>query len=73
MSVAVPSDEEKDEVLIACRYGDLEDVEQFIAKFGPDSLNDIRDDRGNTVLHMVCANGHIGMCQPRCPVADCRS
>ncbi|KAI0343626.1 cytoplasmic protein [Trametopsis cervina] len=58
MSLAVPTNEEKEDVLLACRYGDVEDIEQFVAKFGPDPLNDIRDDRGNTVLHMVCANGH---------------
>jgi len=59
MSLAVPTDEEKDNVFLASRYGDVEDIEQFVIKFGPDPLNDIRDDRGNSVLHMVCANGHI--------------
>ncbi|THG94921.1 hypothetical protein EW026_g6639 [Hermanssonia centrifuga] len=58
MSLAIPSDDEKDDLLLACRYGDLEDIEQFVNKFGPDAINDIRDHSGNTVLHMVCANGH---------------
>lgn len=62
MSLAVPTEEEKDDVFLACRYGDVEDIEQFVSKFGPDPLNDIRDERGNSVLHMVCANGHKGMC-----------
>ncbi|KAI0685584.1 cytoplasmic protein [Cytidiella melzeri] len=58
MSLAVPTDEEIEDVLLSCRYGDIDDIEQFVAKYGSDSLNDIRDDRGNSVLHMVCANGH---------------
>lgn len=61
MSLAIPSDDEKDDLLLACRYGDLEDIEQFVNKFGPDAINDIRDHSGNTVLHMVCANGHAGV------------
>ncbi len=73
MAGAIPSDEEKQDVFLSCRYGDLEDIEQFVAKFGSDSLNDIRDDRGNTVLHMVSANGHIGMHIQSCSVDDCRS
>lgn len=61
MSLSIPTDENKEDLLLACRYGDLEDIQQFIDTFGPDSLNDIRDDSGNTVLHMVCANGHTGV------------
>ena len=56
-----PTDEEKDELLLSCRYGDLEDIQQFVDKFGAESLNNIRDDSGNSVLHMVCANGHTGV------------
>jgi uncharacterized protein len=61
MSSAAPSNEEIEDVLLSCRYGDIEDVEHFVTRYGPDSLNDIRDDQGNTVLHMVCANGHTGV------------
>ena len=61
MSLSIPTDEEKDELLLSCRYGDLEDIQQFVSKFGPDSLNNIRDESRNTVLHMVCANGHTGV------------
>ena len=63
MSKPTPTDEEKDEVLLACRYGDLEDIQQFVEKFGAEPLNDTRDDSGNSVLHMVCANGHTGVQQ----------
>ena len=55
-----PSDEEKDELLLSCRYGDLEDVQEFVNKFGPGCLEDLRDDNGNTILHMICGNGHSG-------------
>lgn len=66
MSLAVPTSEEKDDVLLACRYGDLGDIQSFVHQFGPESLDDIRDEGGNTVLHMVCANGHIGVCLTLC-------
>jgi hypothetical protein len=56
----VPSNEEQVELLLSCRYGDLEDVQEFVKKFGPGSLTKIRDDNGNTVLHMICGNGHSG-------------
>ncbi|PCH36588.1 ankyrin [Wolfiporia cocos MD-104 SS10] len=58
MSVSTPTAEDLDELFISCRYGDLEDIQQFVDRFGADHLNEIRDDNGNTVLHMVCANGH---------------
>jgi uncharacterized protein len=61
MSSTAPSNEEIEDVLLSCRYGDIEDVEHFVTRYGPDLLNDIRDDQGNTVLHMVCANGHTGV------------
>ena len=57
---SIPSDEEKDELLQSCRYGDVQDVQEFVKKFGPASLADIRDENGNTVLHMICGNGHTG-------------
>lgn len=65
MSLPLPSDEDKDDLLLSARYGDLEDIQQFVGRFGPDPVNDIRDDNGNSVLHMVAANGHTGMCS--CP------
>ena len=61
MSLSVPTDDDKDNLLLSCRYGDLDDIKQFVDAFGPDPLNDVRDEGGNTVLHMVCANGHTGV------------
>ena len=54
------TDDDKDDLLLACRYGDLEDVQTFMTEHGPEILNEIHDNNGNCVLHMVCANGHTG-------------
>ncbi|OCH92047.1 ankyrin [Obba rivulosa] len=58
MSIPVPSPEDYEEFLLSCRYGDVDDIRQFVDRFGGDALNAARDERGNTALHMVCANGH---------------
>lgn len=63
MSLPLPSTEEKDELLVSCRYGDLEDVQDFVSKFGHGPVNELRDANGNSVLHMVAANGHTGVYQ----------
>ena len=56
----VPTVEENDDLLLACRYGDLEDVQTFVERFNAASLEHITDDNGNTILHMISANGHTG-------------
>ena len=56
-----PTDEELEELLLSCRYGDLDDIKQFIERFGAQCLSIARDDNGNTGLHMAAANGHEGM------------
>lgn len=58
MAVSTPTPDDIAELLLSCRYGDTEDIQHFITRFGPAPLNDARDDNRNTVLHMVCANGH---------------
>ncbi|RPD57948.1 cytoplasmic protein [Lentinus tigrinus ALCF2SS1-7] len=58
MSLAIPTQEYLEELLLSCRYGDVEDIQQFVEKFGPDVLATARDDNGNTILHMVAGNGH---------------
>ncbi|OJT06543.1 Ankyrin repeat-containing protein P16F5.05c [Trametes pubescens] len=58
MSHSVPTTDDLEEVLLSCRYGDLEDIRQFVDKFGPDALATAHDDAGNTILHMVAGNGH---------------
>lgn len=55
------SDDDRNELLLSCRYGDLEDIQAFVTQHGPAALADVRDDNQNTVLHMVSANGHLGM------------
>jgi ankyrin repeat protein len=57
---STPTQEQYEEFVLACRFGDLEDVEAFTKEFGFDAINDARDDRGNTALHMICGNGHLG-------------
>jgi ankyrin repeat protein len=57
-----PTEDEADEVLLAARYGDLEDVRAFADAFGPAALAAARDANGNSALHMAAANGHVGWC-----------
>ena len=54
------TDDDKDDLLLAARYGDLEDVQSFVVKHGVTAIAGIRDENGNSILHMVCANGHLG-------------
>ncbi|KAJ7072920.1 ankyrin repeat-containing domain protein [Mycena amicta] len=56
-----PSTDEQDEFLLACRYGDLDDAKQFISQYGAEAAAEIRDDNGNTALHMLCGNGHADL------------
>jgi ankyrin repeat protein len=49
-----------EELLLACRYGDIKDVTSFLERFGTAPIGDARDENGNTVLHMASANGHVG-------------
>ncbi|KAF5365902.1 hypothetical protein D9758_006668 [Tetrapyrgos nigripes] len=56
--MAIPTVEEKEEALLCCRYGDLEDLQQFVKTYGPEPLSDIRDGNSNSILHMICGNGH---------------
>jgi hypothetical protein len=51
---------EKDDIFLACRYGDLDEIEQYVRRWGKEIFSDLRDDNGNCVLHMVSANGHVG-------------
>lgn len=53
------SQEDREELLLSCRYGELQNVQGFVTRHGAPALADARDDHGNTVLHMTCANGHV--------------
>ncbi|TFL02776.1 ankyrin repeat-containing domain protein [Pterulicium gracile] len=65
-----PTTEDNDELLLSCRYGDLDDLKAYVDKFGADSLSEIRDDNGNTILHMTSANGHIDVLDYLLPLVD---
>ncbi|KAJ7686065.1 ankyrin [Mycena rosella] len=66
--MSTPTTDEKDEFLLSCRYGDLDDVKQFVAQFGSDAAAEIRDDNGNTALHMLCGNGHADLLDYLLPI-----
>ena len=59
MQHAIPSPDDIEDLLLSCRYGDLDDVNSFIDRFGTAPLGDARDENGNTILHMASANNHI--------------
>lgn len=56
-----PSNDDLEELLLSCRYGELEEFKAFVDKFGASDVANVRDENGNTVLHMACGNGHNGM------------
>jgi len=55
-----PTQEEIEDLILSARFGELEEVTAFADKFGWDAVSDAKDERGNTVLHMACGNGHLG-------------
>ena len=63
-SVSPSTPEDIEELLLIARYGELDELKSFIEKFGTKPLIDGRDEDGNTVLHMVCGNGHLGATNP---------
>ncbi|KAI4518106.1 ankyrin [Schizophyllum commune Loenen D] len=52
-----PTPDDLDDFRLACRYGDLEEVTPFLARF-PAAAR-AADDAGNTPAHMAAANGHV--------------
>ncbi|CED83046.1 FOG: Ankyrin repeat [Phaffia rhodozyma] len=56
-----PAEEELEDILLSCRYGELEEVQSFVSQYGINALADARDDRGCGCLHMVSGNGHIDL------------
>lgn len=55
-----PTTEEQEDVIMAARFGDIDDVKTFVNDFGIQALAEARDESQNTVLHMASANGHEG-------------
>lgn len=58
--MAKATQEELDDILLSCRFGELDEVKEFAQKYGYEPFAEVRDDRGNTALHMICGNGHVG-------------
>ncbi|TFY62999.1 hypothetical protein EVG20_g6499 [Dentipellis fragilis] len=63
-----PTEDECEDVLLASRYGDLDDVKAFVARFGTPALAAIRGANDTTILHMVCANGHTDLLEYLLPI-----
>jgi hypothetical protein len=59
-TTAQATPEQVEDVLLSCRYGEVEELEAFAKEFGWDAVTSARDERGNTALHMACGNGHLG-------------
>ena len=60
MTQPIPIDEELEDVLLSCRYGEVEEIREFGEKYGWEAIANARDQRGNTAIHMCCGNGHVG-------------
>lgn len=71
---AQPTQDELEDIILSARYGELEEIQEFVKKFGIEPLSQTRDDRGNGCLHMAAANGHKGAhmpIPPPCSAAGC--
>lgn len=55
-----PTNDDFEDLLLSCRYGDIDDVKLWVTEFGTEPVASVRDENGNTVLHMTCGNGHLG-------------
>ncbi|GAA6013433.1 hypothetical protein JCM11491_006077 [Sporobolomyces phaffii] len=77
MTQPQPSQDEILAVLDCFRYGDVEegdfeDIKKFTAAYGDSVLAELKDDRGNTPLHLAGGNGHeeiVSWLIPRLPVS----
>jgi hypothetical protein len=61
-TTTTPSPEQVEELLLSCRYGELEEVKAFVEEFGVEAVVSARDERGNSAVHMCCGNNHVGEC-----------
>ncbi|KAI0301764.1 ankyrin repeat-containing domain protein, partial [Multifurca ochricompacta] len=62
------SPDDTEDLILSCRYGDIDDVKSFIDRFGTDFIGQVRDDHGNTLLHMASANGHTELLNILLPI-----
>ncbi|KAF9463549.1 cytoplasmic protein [Collybia nuda] len=63
-----PTDVDTENLLLSCRYGDLDDVQEFVKEFGAQPLAETRDENENCVLHMICGNGHLDVLDYLLPI-----
>ncbi|WVR08004.1 hypothetical protein IAU60_005048 [Kwoniella sp. DSM 27419] len=68
MSRPAPTTEEVEDILLSARYGELDEIKDFVNKYGEGPLETARDERGNTVLHMCCGNGHLDVLKHLIPL-----
>ncbi|CEQ43096.1 SPOSA6832_04987 [Sporobolomyces salmonicolor] len=64
-----PTAAELSELVDCFRYGDLaqgdfDDIRRFAETYGDEALLEVKDERGNTALHMAGGNGHAERPQP---------
>ncbi|TYJ58929.1 hypothetical protein B9479_000363 [Cryptococcus floricola] len=59
MASTKPTQDQIEDAILASRFGDLDDLKAFVDEFGKEALAEGRDERGNSVLHMCCGNGHL--------------
>ncbi|OWT38468.1 hypothetical protein AYX14_02482 [Cryptococcus neoformans] len=68
MSSEKPTEEQIEDAILSARFGDLDDLKTFVDAFGKEALAEARDERGNTVLHMCCGNGHLDVLEYLLPL-----
>ena len=55
-------DEDKESIVLDCRFGELDSLKDIFENMVDSSLiitDDIKDENGNTPLHMAACNGHL--------------
>jgi uncharacterized protein len=56
------SEEIIEEVIACARYGEVEELRALMNSY-PITYLELKDEFGNTALHMASANGHLGKVQ----------
>lgn len=52
---------DQEEVIFAARLNEVEEVEEAIKDFGVEAILNARDERSNSILHMLSANNHLDL------------
>ncbi|TIA93608.1 hypothetical protein E3P99_00007 [Wallemia hederae] len=61
---------DQEEVIFAARLNEVEEVEEAVKEYGVDAVLNARDERGNSMLHMVSANNHLDLLKKVVSVDD---